>query len=104
MRGVAILTSLFPPSVGGIQTQTLALARGLAELGTEVHFVTRPAPGRPAREDAFGVTVHRTGLARGGPAATLAYVALQIAPTRRLQGLGHRQRVALIAELRREGR
>jgi glycosyltransferase involved in cell wall biosynthesis len=76
MRGVAILTSLFPPSVGGIQTQTLALARGLAELGTEVHVVTRPAPGRPAREDAFGVTVHRTGLARGGPAATLAYVAL----------------------------
>ena len=51
MRGVAILTSLFPPSVGGIQTQTLALARGLAELGTEVHVVTRPAPGRPARED-----------------------------------------------------
>ena len=30
--------------------------------------------------------------------------ALQIAPTRRIQGLGHRQRVALIAELRREGR
>src|SRR6266508_6761147 len=41
MRGVAILTSLFPPSVGGIQTQTLALARGLAELGTEVRAVHR---------------------------------------------------------------
>ena len=51
MRGVAILTSLFPPSVGGIQTQTLALARGLAELGLEVHVVTRPAAGRPAREE-----------------------------------------------------
>ncbi len=76
MRGVAILTSLFPPSLGGIQTQTVALARGLAELGTEVHVVTRPAPGRPAREDGGGFTVHRAGLSRGGPAATLAYVAL----------------------------
>jgi glycosyltransferase involved in cell wall biosynthesis len=76
MRGVAILTSLFPPSVGGIQTQTWALARGLAELGAEVHVVTRPAPGRPAREEDGGVTIHRAGLATGGPAATLAYVAL----------------------------
>jgi glycosyltransferase involved in cell wall biosynthesis len=76
MRGVAILTSLFPPSVGGIQTQTLALARGLAQLGAEVHVVTRPAPGRPPREEGEGFTVHRAGLAGGGPAATVAYVAL----------------------------
>jgi glycosyltransferase involved in cell wall biosynthesis len=76
MRGVAILTSLFPPSVGGIQTQTLALARALAELGTDVHVVTRPAPGRPAREEWGRVTVHRAGLARGGPVASVAYVAL----------------------------
>jgi glycosyltransferase involved in cell wall biosynthesis len=87
MRGVAILTSLFPPSVGGIQTQTLALARGLGELGTEVHVVTRPAAGRPAREEAGGVTVHRVGLARGGPAATLAYVALA---ARAVSSLGSR--------------
>jgi glycosyltransferase involved in cell wall biosynthesis len=87
MRGVAILTSLFPPSVGGIQTQTLALARGLAELGTEVHVVTRPAPGRPAREEADGVVVHRAGLARGGPAATIAYVGLA---SRVLASLGPR--------------
>jgi glycosyltransferase involved in cell wall biosynthesis len=76
MRGVALLTSLFPPSVGGIQTQTLALARGLAELGVEVHVVTRPAPGHPARQDLDGVQVLRVGLGRGGPAATLAYVGL----------------------------
>jgi glycosyltransferase involved in cell wall biosynthesis len=76
MRGVAILTSLFPPSVGGIQTQTLALARALAAAGAEVHVVTRPAPGRPGRERLGDVTVHRVGLARGGPAATVAYVAL----------------------------
>src|SRR5512138_88002 len=76
MRGVAILTSLFPPSVGGIQTQTLALARGLAELGVEVHVVTRPAPDHPAQEELDGVHVRRVGLVRGGPAATLAYVGL----------------------------
>jgi len=87
MRGVAILTSLFPPSVGGIQTQTLALARALAELGVEVHVVTRPAAGRPAREETEGVTVHRVGLARGGPAATLAYVALA---ARAVASLGER--------------
>jgi glycosyltransferase involved in cell wall biosynthesis len=90
MRGVAILTSLYPPSVGGIQTQTLALARGLADLGTEVHVVTRPAPGRPAREEDGGVVVHRAGLARGGPAATLAYVALA---ARTVAALGERLEV-----------
>lgn len=75
--GVAILTSLFPPSVGGIQTQTLALARGLAALGAEVHVVTRPAPDHPAREERDGVVVHRAGLAgASGAVATLAYVAL----------------------------
>jgi glycosyltransferase involved in cell wall biosynthesis len=73
---VAILTSLFPPSVGGIQTQTFALSRGLAALGARVHVVTRPAPGHPAREELDGVTVHRVGIARGpGPLATVAYVA-----------------------------
>ncbi|HET8541479.1 MAG TPA: glycosyltransferase family 4 protein [Anaeromyxobacter sp.] len=76
-RGVAILTSLFPPSVGGIQTQTLALARELAARGEEVHVVTRPSEGRPSLCEEEGVTVHRAGLARGpGPAATVAYVAL----------------------------
>jgi glycosyltransferase involved in cell wall biosynthesis len=90
MRGVALLTSLFPPSVGGIQTQTLALARGLAALGVEVHVVTRPAPGRPAREDLDGVEVQRVGLERGGPAATVAYVTLA---ARAVAALGDRVEV-----------
>ena len=76
MPGVALLTSLFPPSVGGIQTQTLALGRALAELGAEVHVVTRPAPETLAREERDGVVVHRVGLARGAAAASVAYVAL----------------------------
>ncbi len=90
MRGVAILTSLFPPSVGGIQTHTHVLARALAQLGTEVHVVTRAAPGRPAREESNGVTVHRVGLSRGGPAATIAYVTLA---SRVLAALGDRVEV-----------
>ncbi len=90
--GIAILTALFPPSVGGIQTQTLALARGLAAGGAEVHVVTRPAPGRPAREEIDGVTVHRAGISRGpGPAATVAYVGLA---ARIVSGLGNRVAVA----------
>jgi glycosyltransferase involved in cell wall biosynthesis len=76
MPAVALLTSLFPPSLGGIQTQTLALGRALAELGAEVHVVTRPAPGRAAHEELDGVLVHRVGIVRGGPAGTLAYVSL----------------------------
>jgi glycosyltransferase involved in cell wall biosynthesis len=82
---VVLLTSLFPPSVGGIQTQTFSLARALVELGAEVHVVTRPVPGRAPREEEDGVTVHRVGLARGGPAATLAYVSLA---TRAVASLG----------------
>lgn len=90
MRGVALLTSLFPPSVGGIQTQTFALARGLAALGVEVHVVTRPAPGHPAREERGGVEIHRVGLARGGPAASVAYVGLA---ARAVAALGDRVEV-----------
>src|SRR5512138_2573248 len=75
-RGVAILTSLFPPSVGGIQTQTLSLARELAARGEEVHVVTRPSAGLPAVSDEGGIVVHRTGLTHAPPpAASIAYVA-----------------------------
>lgn len=90
MRGVALLTSLFPPSVGGIQTQTLALARGLVELGVEVHVITRPAPGLPDREELDGVRVRRVGLERGGPAGTVAYVTLA---AREVAALGDRVQV-----------
>src|SRR5512133_1062790 len=96
-RGVAILTSLFPPSVGGIQTQTLALARELASRGEDVHVVTRPSPGLPAVSEEDGVTVHRTGLARArGPAATVAYVALA---ARAVSTLGRRVSVVHAQQL-----
>jgi glycosyltransferase involved in cell wall biosynthesis len=74
---VAMVTSLYPPSVGGIQSHTHALARALAERGAEVHVVTRPAVGHAARASAGRLHVHRVGAPPGAPRAlaTLAFVA-----------------------------
>lgn len=74
---VAMLTSLYPPSVGGIQSYTAALAEALASRGAEVHLVTRRAEGVPVREVRAGLHVHRVGASPNapGPLATLAYVA-----------------------------
>ena len=56
-----MLAGVFPPSVGGIQTHTLQLARRLVERGVEVHVLTRHQPGLPRREEMEGVHVHRVG-------------------------------------------
>ncbi len=74
---VAMLTSLYPPSVGGIQSHTFSLSRALAARGAEVHLVTRRAPGYPAYAVEGNLHVHRVGAPPGtpGPLATLAYVA-----------------------------
>ena len=75
---VALITSLYPPSVGGIQSHTRALAEALAARGARVDVVTRTAPGHPRiARPAPNLAVHRVGAPPGapGPAATLAYVA-----------------------------
>lgn len=74
---VAMLTSLFPPSVGGIQSHTYSLSRALAARGAEVHVVTRRAPGHPPHTAEGTLHVHRVGAPPGAPGAlaTLAYVA-----------------------------
>jgi glycosyltransferase involved in cell wall biosynthesis len=74
---VAMLTSLYPPSVGGIQSHTFWLSRALAAKGAEVHVVTRRAPGHPAHGVEGNLHVHRVGAPprSPGPLATLAYVA-----------------------------
>ncbi|WP_242340315.1 MULTISPECIES: glycosyltransferase family 4 protein [unclassified Anaeromyxobacter] len=83
---VAILTSLYPPSVGGIQSHTFSLARALAARGAEVHVVTRRSPGCPAHAVEGRLHVHRVGAPPGapGPLATLAYV---VAAARRVASL-----------------
>jgi glycosyltransferase involved in cell wall biosynthesis len=74
---VAMLTSLYPPSVGGIQSHTFCLSRALAAKGAEVHVVTRRATGLPAHGVEGNLHVHRVGAPPGspGPLATVAYVA-----------------------------
>lgn len=80
--GVALVASVFPPSIGGIQSQVLRLAQELSRRGVEVHVVTRIQPGLAAQEEMGGVAVHRVGLAgappRIGSAAFIAGAAAAI--------------------------
>ncbi|HEX9290465.1 MAG TPA: glycosyltransferase, partial [Anaeromyxobacteraceae bacterium] len=59
---VAMLASMFPPSIGGIQIHTLRLSQKLVERGLDVHVVTRIQPGLAPFERMCGVRVHRVGL------------------------------------------
>lgn len=74
---VALVTSLYPPLVGGIQSATQSLARALVARGAEVHVVTRPAVGHPGHLVEGRLHVHRVGAPPGAPGAvaTIAYVA-----------------------------
>ena len=47
---VALVTALYPPSVGGIQGHVRALAGALAHAGARVAVLTRAVPGAPAQE------------------------------------------------------
>lgn len=64
-----MVTALFPPSIGGIQSHTHHLAQKLARRGLEVHVVTREVSGAPRSEVTDGVHVYREG------SGTLSFVA-----------------------------
>jgi glycosyltransferase involved in cell wall biosynthesis len=64
-----MVTALFPPSIGGIQSHTYQLARKLARRGLDVHVVTRELPSVPRFEVTDGVQVYREGT------GTLSFVA-----------------------------
>ncbi len=84
---VAMLTALFPPSVGGIQSHTLRLGQKLVERGVEVHVVTRRGPGLPVFERMAGVRVHRVGVSSAtGAAGSLAFMAEALRAVVRLRG------------------
>lgn len=73
---IAMLTAVFPPSVGGIQTHTLRLSQRLVKRGARVVVLTRHHRGLPRREFLEGVEVLRLG--RGDASrevATATYVA-----------------------------
>ncbi len=73
---VAMLASVFPPSIGGIQSHTLRLSQKLVDRGVEVHVLTRIQPGLSPFERMGGVRVHRVGLAAArGAAGSAAFVA-----------------------------
>ncbi len=87
-----MLASVFPPSIGGIQSHTLRLSQELVERGAEVHVVTRIQPGLSPFERMAGVRVHRVGLAaaRGAPGSA-AFVAGALRAVVRLASAGHVQ-------------
>jgi glycosyltransferase involved in cell wall biosynthesis len=83
---VAMLAGVFPPQVGGIQTQVLQLGRKLVERGVEVHVLTRHLSGLRREEELDGVHVHRVGngdAPRGVRAATYLFGALKALRTLR---------------------
>ena len=84
--GVAMVTALFPPSIGGIQSHTLQLSRQLARRGLAVHVVTRTHAGLPAQERLDGVEVHRVGAPASAPRA-IGSAAFIVAAARRVLAL-----------------
>lgn len=56
---VLLLSSLYPPFLGGAERQAERLARALQQAGVTVTILTQPAPGMPLRSTDEGVTVIR---------------------------------------------
>lgn len=87
MLHVALLTSLFSPSVGGIQSHTRALAEALPAKGVKVTVITRRALGHSDRDRVGSSLVLRVGASPGAPraVATAGYVAGAIRAVRALR-------------------
>ncbi len=58
---IAMLSSVFYPSIGGIQTHTLHLSQKLKARGVGVLVITRHYPGLAHYEEVDGVPVYRVG-------------------------------------------
>jgi glycosyltransferase involved in cell wall biosynthesis len=82
---VAMVTALFPPSIGGIQSHTLRLSQKLVERGVAVEVVARLEPGLPRFERLGALPVHRVGAVSGPP--PLRSVAFVAAAARRIVAL-----------------
>jgi glycogen synthase len=60
MTRVLILSWEYPPLIeGGLARHVRKLSESLADLGTEVHVLTRGGEESPAEEDGAGVAIHR---------------------------------------------
>lgn len=87
MVGVAMVTAVYPPSLGGIQTQTHQLSKALAAKGQRVFVVTRRLAGAPDYEETDNVAVYRVGKVTNSRAlGTGAFVADAVRTLCRLRG------------------
>ena len=68
---MALVTALYPPSVGGIQGHVRALAGALAHAGARVTVLTRAMPGAPSVEGDAVLRVRRLGAATGHAAVRM---------------------------------
>lgn len=79
--GVAMIASIFYPSIGGAQTHTLRLSQKLRARGVDALVVTRHHQGLARYEEIDGVPTYRVGRGDAGKAvAALSYIqgALQV--------------------------
>ena len=65
---VALVTALYPPSVGGIQAHVQLLAESLVHAGARVAVIARAMAGAPARVCGPHLEVFRVGRTSGGAA------------------------------------
>lgn len=73
--GVAMISSVFYPSIGGAQRVVLETSRQLRARGVEVFVVTRHHKGLAHREELDGVSVYRVGSGDAGKAvAAISYI------------------------------
>ncbi len=77
--GIAMIASVFHPSVGGIQTHTLSLSQKLRKRGVDAFVLTRSQPGLAPYEEIRGVPTHRLGIKRGGRSIRAASYILECA-------------------------
>ncbi|MEN9797161.1 MAG: hypothetical protein RL653_857 [Pseudomonadota bacterium] len=83
---VALVTALYPPSVGGIQAHVRLLGESLARAGANVAVVTRAMAGAAPRSCEPHLEILRVGRAEGSPALqTAAFVAAAAGALRRLR-------------------
>lgn len=84
--GVAMISSILYPSIGGTETLVLRLSQQLKARGIDVFIVTRHHAGLARAEDVDGISVYRVGWGDAHPViAALSYIcgALRVLYTRR---------------------
>ncbi len=73
--GVAMISSVFYPSIGGAQTHTLRLSQKLMQRGVDVLVVTRHYKGLARYENINGVPTYRVGMGdRNKAIAAITYI------------------------------